>query len=115
MDNHCAFCRIISGEAPAQVLYRDDEVIAFRDIHPVAPVHILVLPCEHIISLNQASAAHQALLGRLVLTARQLAEQEGVQNSGYRLILNTGSDGGQSVFHLHLHLLGGRHLSFRFQ
>jgi len=103
----CIFCRIVAGHAPAQIVYRGEGVTAFRDIHPQAPVHILIIPDRHIPSLAEAQPEDAELLGRLLLVARQLAEQEGLGN-GYRLVLNTGRHAGQSVFHLHFHLLGGR-------
>jgi histidine triad (HIT) family protein len=105
----CTFCRIVGGNAPAQIVYRGEGVTAFRDIHPQAPVHILIVPDRHIARLDDAQPEDAELLGRLLLAARQLAEQEGLSD-GYRLVLNTGPRAGQSVFHLHLHLLGGRSL-----
>jgi len=111
----CIFCRIIAGDAPAQILYRDDQVTVFQDSHPIAPVHILVVPNEHIASLNDCDLKHEALLGHMTCVARRLAAQHGIEESGYRLVINTGPHAGQSVFHLHLHLLGGRHLPFRFE
>jgi histidine triad (HIT) family protein len=109
---NCIFCKIIAGSAPAKIVYRDEQVTAFRDIHPVAPIHILLVPNRHFDSLNELTAADQALAGTLLLTARQIAKQEGIAESGYRLILNTGYEGGQTVFHLHLHLIGGQHMRF---
>ncbi|MCS7010742.1 MAG: histidine triad nucleotide-binding protein [Anaerolineales bacterium] len=108
----CIFCRIIAGQAPAEVLYRDDRTIAFRDIHPVAPVHVLIVPIQHFDSLNSLSEEDEALAGHLLVVARRLAEELGVARSGYRLVINTGSEGGQTVFHLHLHLLAGRRMPF---
>lgn len=107
MRPDCIFCRIVAGHAPAQIVYRGEGVTAFRDIHPQAPVHILIIPDRHIPSLAETQPEDAELLGRLLLVARQLAEQEGLGN-GYRLVLNTGRYAGQSVFHLHFHLLGGR-------
>lgn len=107
---NCIFCKIISGEAPAQIIYHDEQVTAFRDVCPVAPTHILIIPNRHLDSLNAAEDDDAALLGRLLLVARQLAEQDDIQTSGYRLVLNTGPDSGQTVFHLHMHLIGGKHL-----
>ena len=103
----CIFCKIIAGEIPSSQVYHDDQVTAFRDIHPVAPTHILIVPNRHIASVNDLSKGDEQLVGRLFVTARQLAEQEGIQESGYRLIVNNGKDGGQEVPHLHLHLIGG--------
>jgi histidine triad (HIT) family protein len=104
----CLFCRVIAGQAPAQVIYRDDQVTAIRDIHPQAPTHILLLPNRHIAGVSDAQAADEALLGALLRAGVRLAEQEGLAESGYRLVINTGANAGQSVFHLHVHLLGGR-------
>jgi histidine triad (HIT) family protein len=111
MDN-CIFCKIVSGEAYSQTLYRDELVTAFRDIHPVAPTHVLVVPNKHIISVNDLSHEDEPLIGRLFMTARQIARQEGVDQTGYRLIVNTGAHAGQAVFHLHLHIIGGQRMRF---
>jgi len=107
----CVFCSIASGAMEANVLYRDDEVTAFRDIQPVAPTHILIIPNKHVISAAHLRPEDGKLLSKMFMVAKQLAEEEGISSSGYRLITNTGSDGGQSVFHLHLHLIGGRKLN----
>jgi len=104
----CIFCKIISGESPAKILHRDDLVTAFRDIHPIGPTHILIVTNRHIDSVNELEPEDESLVGHMVLVAKQLAEQEGIAERGYRLIVNTGAHGGQSVFHLHLHLIGGR-------
>jgi histidine triad (HIT) family protein len=109
---HCIFCKIVAGSASAKIVYKDDQVTAFRDIHPVAPTHVLIVPNRHIDSLNELAEADQALAGTLLLAARKIAEQEGIAESGYRLILNTGIEGGQTVFHLHLHLIGGQRMRF---
>jgi len=103
----CIFCRIIAGEIPAKIAHRDDEVVAFRDLNPQAPVHLLLVPRRHIASLDDAQPADAALLGRLLLTAKDLAAREGVAG-GYRLVNNCGATAGQSVLHVHIHLLGGR-------
>jgi histidine triad (HIT) family protein len=103
----CLFCQIVAGVIPAQRLYEDDTVLAFPDIHPQAPTHILLIPKQHIASLARAAATHNELLGHLLLAAGELARTHGLDN-GYRLVLNTGPDGGQTVDHLHLHLFGGR-------
>jgi histidine triad (HIT) family protein len=110
--NECIFCRIIAGQAPARILYQDEQAIAFRDIHPVAPTHILVIPNRHIVSVNQLTEQDEALVGHLFGIARQLARQEGLEQTGYRLIVNTGPNAGQAVFHLHLHLIGGQQMRF---
>ncbi len=107
-ESECVFCRIVSGEADARILYEDERVVAFRDIHPVAPVHILIVPRRHVPSLNEADDPD--LLGHMLTVARELAVGEGVSERGYRTLFNCQRDGGQVVFHLHLHLLGGRRL-----
>ncbi len=104
------FSRIIAGEIPSDIIYRDDRCIALRDIAPAAPVHILVVPIEPIPSLADVDPAHEALLGHLLVVAAQIAQGEGIAASGYRVIINTGADGGQTVPHLHVHILGGRTL-----
>ncbi len=106
----CVFCRIVAGEIPADIVYQDKELIAFRDIHPQAPTHLLIIPKVHIASLTQLSDKQQRLIGRLVLLAKDLAEKEGIPASGYRLSVSCGADGGQLVPHIHFHLLGGRKL-----
>jgi histidine triad (HIT) family protein len=108
----CLFCRIVSGSVPATVVHRDEHTLAFRDINPQAPVHILVIPREHIASLDAALDHHGDVLGRLQLAARDLARSEGIAEGGYRTVLNIGADGGQTVHHVHLHLLGGRALGW---
>jgi histidine triad (HIT) family protein len=104
------FCRIIKKEIPATIVAEDQHCVAFRDINPQAPVHILVIPREHVPSLNEAKDA--AMIGRLNLLAAQLAKSEGLAEGGYRTVINTNADAGQTVFHLHLHLLGGRRLGW---
>ncbi|UCH51889.1 MAG: histidine triad nucleotide-binding protein [Chloroflexota bacterium] len=106
----CIFCRIVAGEIPADVVYQDKELLAFRDSHPQAPTHILIIPKSHIASVTDLTGNHQALMGRLMLLARELAQKEGISASGYRLSVSTGTDGGQLVPHIHFHLLGGRKL-----
>ena len=108
----CLFCRIIAGEIPADVVHRTEDVLAFRDISPQAPVHILVIPTEHITSLDVARDDHRDVLGEMMLAARDIARAEDVAGAGYRTVLNTGDDGGQTVHHVHLHLLGGRALTW---
>ncbi len=110
MPSDCVFCRIIAGDLDGRVIYQDELVTAFRDIHPAAPVHILIVPNEHIRSLNEVKEQHQELLGKLIMVAKELAKQEGVDEDGYRLLINTGPDAGQSVFHMHVHLIAGKHL-----
>jgi len=105
--NDCIFCKIITGDIPSTRVYRDAQAIAFRDINPAAPTHILIVPIKHLDSVNVIGAADEPLMGHLFSIAKQLAAQEGVADDGYRLILNTGAHAGQTVPHLHLHLLGG--------
>jgi histidine triad (HIT) family protein len=107
----CIFCKIASGQIPADIIYQDDEIIAFRDINPQAPVHLLLIPRRHIPSLNQLKESDLPLIGRMVAVAQKLAEKEGVAEKGYRLAINCGPEGGQLVPHLHMHLLGGRNLA----
>lgn len=109
MDD-CIFCKIVKGEMEATILYRDEQVTAFRDIRPVAPTHILVVPNKHIASVNDVSLEDEPLLGHLFTTAQKIASQEGISTDGYRLIVNTGAHGGQIVFHLHMHLMGGQRM-----
>jgi histidine triad (HIT) family protein len=104
------FDQIVRGELPATIVYQDDLVTAFRDIHPLAPTHILIVPNKPIPTVNDLTEADEQVAGRLLLAARQIAEQEGIAESGYRLIINCNRDGGQEVYHLHMHLLGGRRM-----
>lgn len=110
MARDCLFCRIAAGEIPAGILYQDDAVTAFKDIQPQAPTHLLVIPNAHIASLNEAPDADPALLGRLFQVAALVAREAGIDQTGYRVAINTGQDAGQTVFHLHLHVLGGNRL-----
>ena len=110
MADDCLFCRIIRKEIPAKLVAENEHCVAFRDINPQAPVHILVIPREHVTSLNQATDA--AMLGRLSLMAADLAKTEGIAESGYRTVVNTNGHAGQTVFHIHLHLLGGRSMGW---
>ena len=103
----CIFCKIISGEIPSTKVYHDDQVTAFRDINPAAPTHILIVPNKHIDSVNMMIADDEPLIGHLFFAAKELAAKEGISEGGYRLIANTGAGAGQTVFHIHLHLLGG--------
>jgi len=102
------FSKIISGELPSDIVYRDDLVTAFRDINPLAPTHILIVPNKEIATVNDLTDDDERIAGRLFLAARRIAEQEGIAQDGYRLIVNCNRDGGQEVYHLHMHLLGGR-------
>lgn len=107
----CIFCKIVAGEIPAQIVHADDEVVAFRDVSPQAPVHVLLVPRRHVASLDAAATGDAPLLGRLLLAARSVAAAEGIAG-GYRVVSNCGPSAGQSVFHLHIHLLGGRTLGW---
>ena len=111
MEN-CPFCRIAAGQAPARVLLADDEAVAFHDLHPQAPVHLLVIPRRHLSSLDAAVESDCSLLGRLLLVAAEAARRTGLAADGYRVVTNTGARAGQSVFHIHLHVLGGRRLGW---
>jgi histidine triad (HIT) family protein len=104
----CIFCKIIAGEIPSEVVHQDDQVTAFRDINPVAPTHILIVPNKHLESPNQMTADDEVLIGHMFSVVRALAEDEGISQSGYRLIMNSGPDGNQVVKHMHLHLIGGQ-------
>lgn len=110
MSASCLFCRIVAGEIPAKIVAQTDDCVAFRDIDPKAPTHVLVIPREHVPSL--AEAADATLIGKMALLAAEIARSEGVAQSGYRTVFNTNADAGQTVFHLHLHLLGGRRMSW---
>lgn len=111
-DEPCIFCKIATGELPAEIYYEDDEVIAFRDIHPVAPTHLLIIPRRHIATANEFSEADSTLIGKLSVTAARIAHELRVDKSGYRLVMNCNRDAGQTVFHVHLHLLAGRGFSW---
>jgi histidine triad (HIT) family protein len=108
MSEECIFCKIVSKEIKGDVVYRDEQVTAFRDIQPVAPTHILIVPNRHIDSVNVLELSDEPLMGHLITTAGKLAKEEGIDEGGYRLIMNTGVDGRQTVFHIHLHLIGGQ-------
>jgi histidine triad (HIT) family protein len=110
MAEECVFCRIGRGEIPGDILYRDDSAFVIRDINPRAPTHLLVLPFEHVTYLASFTQDREALIGHLVLVAREMAQREGLTESGYRLVINQGPDSGQEVPHLHLHVLGGGRL-----
>lgn len=106
MSDDCIFCKIIRGEIPCRKVYEDDELFAFHDIHPAAPVHFMIIPKLHMATLMDASDSHAALLGRLMVMAPRLAKEQGL-DAGFRTIINTGKGGGQEVFHLHIHIIGG--------
>ncbi len=107
----CLFCKIVEGDIPADIVYQDDHVVSFRDISPQAPVHILTIPKKHITSLNELEDDDQSLIGYLALTSKRLAVEEGIDESGFRIIMNCNQEGGQTVYHIHMHLLGGRQLT----
>src|SRR3989338_3338852 len=104
----CIFCQIADGKMKSNILYQDDEIVAFPDINPLAPVHILIIPREHITSLSEMSGEDTLLIGGMAKAANQLAKSKGIAENGYRLVINCGREGGQGVAHLHMHLLGGR-------
>jgi len=108
----CLFCKIIKGDIPSTNVFQDEQVTAFRDINPAAPTHMLIVPNRHIDSVNTLSGDDEQLIGHLFTTAKQLAAKEGIDKGGYRLIMNTNADAGQTVFHIHLHLLGGAPLKY---
>lgn len=109
---NCIFCKINEGAIPAKIIYRDDLVVAFEDAHPQAPQHILIVPIKHIPSLNDLSAEDNELIGHMVQTAKMLAKKLNIADAGYRVLFNTNAGAGQTVFHIHLHLLGGRQLGW---
>lgn len=108
----CLFCRIVSGEIPSQKVLENDHAVAFKDVRPVAPTHVLVVPRKHVAGIHDFGDADAALLGELMLTARRAAEKMGLLPGGYRLVVNQGPDAGQSVFHVHVHVLGGRQMAW---
>lgn len=112
MSSTCLFCRIIRGEIPAARVYEDDRVVAFNDINPQAPMHVLVVPKEHVATLNDLDPGHDALAGEMVRRAAAIAKARGYDASGYRTVFNCNADAGQTVFHLHLHVLGGRTMAW---
>jgi histidine triad (HIT) family protein len=108
MSAECLFCKMVSGEIKPNTVYEDDEVLAFKDINPQGPVHVLVIPKKHIATLNDLNQQDEILVGKLITAAARIAKESGVAGSGYRTVINCNADAGQSVFHIHLHLLGGR-------
>ncbi|HIB34131.1 MAG TPA: histidine triad nucleotide-binding protein [Candidatus Marinimicrobia bacterium] len=106
--NECLFCKMVSGDIPCEKVYENELILSFRDIDPKAPTHILIIPKKHIETLNEINENDQDLLGELLLTAKKIAKDEGIDASGYRTVFNCNADGGQTVFHIHMHLLGGR-------
>ena len=112
MAEDCIFCKIANGEIPSSFVYEDDQIVAFKDLNPVAPVHVLIVPKEHKLNLSEYTEADEQLLGHILVTASHIAKELGLDESGYRVITNAGPDAGQSVMHTHFHLLGGRKLNF---
>ena len=110
--NDCLFCKIISNEIPSDCVFENENMYAFRDINPQAPVHILIIPKTHISTLNDVGDNHKLLVGEILLTSTMLAENEGISDSGYRTVFNCNKNGGQEVYHIHLHLLGGRRMTW---
>jgi histidine triad (HIT) family protein len=108
----CLFCQIGKKQIPSRIVYEDNDLLAFEDLHPQAPVHLLVIPKMHLATLNDLTSEHVALVGKLLLAARELARERGVEKEGYRVVINCNSGAGQTVFHLHAHLLGGRELGW---
>jgi histidine triad (HIT) family protein len=106
----CIFCKIARGETPSKIVFQDDKLVAFRDVSPQAPTHILIIPVRHMATIKELTQQDRAMVGDMVLLANQLAAAEGLSEDGYRLVLNCGPHGGQTAYHLHLHLLGGRQM-----
>src|SRR5215203_2725008 len=111
-EQNCLFCKIVAGEIPAAKIFEDERAVVFRDINPQAPTHALVIPRAHVASLNEASEGDESLLGHLLLVAARVARDEGHADGGYRTVINTGAGAGQTVFHVHVHVLGGRQLTW---
>ena len=108
--NDCIFCKIINKEIPSAIVYEDEGILAFRDINPMAPVHVLVIPKKHISSLNEIEKEDEAIIGKIYTVIKEIAKKEGIAEKGYRVVANCGKDGGQEVGHLHFHILGGKKL-----
>ncbi len=108
--NSCIFCKIVNKEVPAEILYEDDEIIAFNDVHPIAPVHILIIPKKHIDSVNSLEIGDASLMGTVILVAKKLAQDKGIAKDGYKLLFRVGEHGGQEIPHVHIHLIGGAQL-----
>lgn len=112
MDPSCVFCKIINGKSPSTTVYRDEQVVAFLDIHPAAPVHVLIVPRQHIASINDLTCENETLISHMYTIAKGLAIENRISETGYRLIINCGPDARQAVYHLHLHLLGGQQMRY---
>jgi histidine triad (HIT) family protein len=108
----CLFCKMVAGDIQPDIVYEDDAVLAFRDVNPQAPTHVLIIPRTHIATTNDLEEDHSELIGRLYLAAREIAAAEGIDRRGYRMVMNCNPEAGQSVYHLHLHLLGGRPMAW---
>ena len=113
MADDCLFCKIVAGDIPSTRVYEDDELLAFEDIHPQAPVHVLIIPKKHIATLNDMTVEDSPVIGRMVQRAAQIAREQEIDRAGYRTILNVNTEGGQLIYHIHLHLLGGKQLNSR--
>ncbi len=109
MEKDCLFCQISQGKTSTEILFQNDTLVVFRDIHPAAPIHLLIVPKKHIRSVNDLTTADQPILSEMIMAAREMAVRQGVQKSGYRLFINVEKGGGQVIFHLHMHLIGGWH------
>ena len=112
MSDDCLFCKIAAGDIPATIVHQDDDVVAFEDINPQAPHHVIIVPRQHIATVNDLEPEHEALLGKMATTAKAIAAERGFATDGYRLVLNCNRAAGQTVFHIHMHLLGGRSLAW---
>lgn len=111
MNDNCLFCKIAGGQIPAEILHQDERVVVFKDINPQAPTHLLVIPRQHVATLNELSGEDESLAGYLILTGKRMAEASGIAESGFRLVMNCNQEGGQTVFHIHLHVLGGKQMA----
>ncbi|MEJ2129018.1 MAG: histidine triad nucleotide-binding protein [Woeseiaceae bacterium] len=111
-EQDCLFCKIVAGDIPADIVYESDDAIAFRDINPQAPTHVLVIPRQHIATINELNDTHREIVGSLYLAAKEIAAEEGMAEDGYRAVMNCNAGAGQTVFHIHLHVLGGRQLTW---
>lgn len=114
-DENCIFCKIIRREIPSEIVFQNSDVTAFKDLNPIAPVHVLIVPNEHVSGLDACGNDHVEMLGKVLLAGAEIARQLKIDQSGYRIVVNNGPDAGQTVFHIHFHLLGGRELQFKTQ
>ena len=111
-SENCLFCKIVAGDIPAEIIYESESAIGFRDVNPQAPTHVLIIPREHIATINDLDAGHEVTVGNLYMAAKAIAADEGLADDGYRVVMNCNEAAGQTVFHIHLHLLGGRSLAW---